>query len=153
MLRLVRLCNPHGPRPVPLSLGFFQARILESVASFFSRISSEARNPTPGSPVTPALEIPEKNSGFFTTKPPGKSARSEVPESSCQILLPVCSLLRAQLHSRSWKVGKRSFTCSSPSLNFPPNHLCSPALLPRKNCLPQNRSLMPNSLGIAAQDG
>ena len=54
----------------------------------------------PGSPATPDLEIPEKHSGFFTTKPPVKPARYGVPEPLCQGLLPVHSLLRAQLHSR-----------------------------------------------------
>ena len=47
----------------PLSLGFFQARILEWVAT-----SSSGDLPDPGiEPVSPALA-----DGFFTTEPPGK---------------------------------------------------------------------------------
>ena len=51
----------------PLSMGLFQARILEQVAISFSRGTSPPRNGTT-SPVSPILA-----GGFFTSKLPGKS--------------------------------------------------------------------------------
>ena len=61
------LCDPMGCGPPGSSVhGILQARILEWVAIFFSRGSSQPRT-EPGSPVSPALA-----GGFFTAEPPGK---------------------------------------------------------------------------------
>ena len=58
------LCNPMDHSPPGSSVhGIFQVRILEWVAIFFSRESSE----TGIEPISPALV-----GGFFTTEPPGK---------------------------------------------------------------------------------
>lgn len=68
----------------------------------------------------------------------------------------VCSLLGTQLHRRKrWvlgEVGECSFICHSPSISllperYPPPTPTPPHPHPPKNCLLQNRSLVPKAVG------
>ena len=61
------LCNPMDCSPPGSVHGIFQARILELVAIYFSRESSQSRNRT----VSPAWQA-----NSFTTEPPGKPIKN-----------------------------------------------------------------------------
>ena len=74
------LCNPMEPCQAPLSMGFFQARILEGVDISSSRDSSQPRH---------RIGSPALAGRFFSTEPPGKPKRhtlkNNLPSSSNSI--------------------------------------------------------------------
>ena len=66
------LCDPTDGSPPGSSVhGILQARILEWVAIFKSRGSSQPRDPTPVSCI--AARVSCVAAGFFTTEAPGKA--------------------------------------------------------------------------------